>query len=96
MPRSRRVAGSPYFVVLVRHGGEGIGLPIQEPWREWKMNDCFWEAFSNVQIFVAQHWKHVNDGRTEASRLGSNVFFFKCKHSDVKEFIVLLILDVIK
>jgi len=63
------------------------------------MNDCFWEAFSNVQIFVAQHWKHVNDGRTEASGLGSTVFFSNvntCKHSDVKEFIVLLILDVIK
>jgi len=41
------------------------------------MDDCFWEAFSDEQIFTSQHQGPVNGGRTGTSIPGSVVFFSK-------------------
>jgi len=62
-----------------------------------KMDYRFREAFSDEQILLLQHREPVNGGRTGASGPGSIVFFFQnCKQNDVIEFIVVLLLDVIK
>ena len=65
--------GCPYFAISERLGGEGVGLPVQEPW----IDDCFREAFSDNKIFVVQYQGLVNGGRTGAYGHESTIFLSK-------------------
>jgi len=42
-----------------------------------KMDDCFQVALSDEQVFVVQHQRSVNGGRTGVSGPGFTVFLLK-------------------
>ena len=88
--------GRPHFAALVGHGVGGHRIEWSKVVAWMKIDDYSWETAYDQQIFI-QHQGAINGGRIGAFRFESSVFLFqKCKHIKVMEYLVLLLLDVIK